>query len=127
MLNALVLDAGTAESPQPTTSGCQGGGKEQEEVTPDEHAANMVQLSEQAKASLFLPQGEQLHLNINNLNVPSKVIPDKDISIMDQDYIVVSGHIGQALQDRIILANMWTSVSCFPRTKSPPWMMKNWS
>ena len=71
-------------------------------MDPAEHAANMVRLLERAKASLFPPQGEQLHLNINNLNVPAEVVPDKDISLMDQDYIVVSGQIDQALQERII-------------------------
>ena len=59
-----------------------------------------MRLSERAKVSLFPPQGEMT--NFNNLNVTEKSVGWKDINLMDQDYVVVSGHVDETMCERII-------------------------
>ena len=61
----------------------------------------MVRLAEHAKASLMPPRGET-NFDLNNLNLIDKPVNiNKSMSVMDQDYIVVSGHVDQAIRERI--------------------------
>ena len=68
------------------------------------------------KASLYPPQGEIFN-NYNNLNVANKDIGRKDVSVMDQDYIVVSGHVEQALQDKIVTGQYIDFAKLFPKDR----------
>ena len=87
-----------------------------EDLSPDEHANNMVRLSECAKASLYPPQGEILN-NFNNLNRENKEKGSKNVSIIDQAYIMVSGQVEQGLQDKIISGQYVDFSKLLPRDR----------
>ena len=104
LFSTLVLDAvGGAErqaarSSEEQTELLQ---SSRQEIKPEDHALDMVRLAEHAKASLMPPRGET-NFDLNNLNLIDKLVNiNKSVSVMDQDYIVVSGHVDQAIQERI--------------------------
>ena len=104
MLNTLLLDDGNmtqsgsgAKQPQPSCSSrCQ-----EEDEMPQKQGDKMVRLSERGKVSLFPPQGENLQNNLN-ANYTNKQLVPKDVTLIDQDYVVVSGHVDPALQEKIV-------------------------
>ena len=104
MLNTLLLDDGGmtqsgsgVKQPQPLCSVRQ----QEEDEMPQEQGDKMVRLSERAKASLFPPQCQNLQNNLN-ANYTSKQFVPKDVTLIDQDYVVVSGHVDPALQEKIV-------------------------
>ena len=97
ILNHLVLDGndrpGTSAEMDPPVPLQIATKQTTKELTPDDHAAHMVQLSEKAKANMFPPKGE------TNLNLDDGKF--RFIAQMDQDCNIVGAHIDEMMQQKI--------------------------
>ena len=88
----------------------------QEEITLEEHAANIIRLSKRAKASMFPPKGQFDPMPINNVT-HSQVQQFNSVAQIDYDYLVIGAHVDDTTQEKIIKGQYVDFSKLLPRDK----------
>ena len=83
----------------------------------EEIGDNNVRLAEKAKAAMYPPKGEQNLNNFDLIQLQKTNNFNKDLSLIDQDYIVVSGHVDSLLQQKIAQGDYVDFSKLLPKDK----------
>ena len=85
------------------------------QMTPQEKAANTIRKAELAKVKMFPPTGEN---NCYCTRFPTESnIPFELVAKVDQDYLVIGGHIDESTQLKIIIGKYIDFSKLIPRDK----------